>query len=228
MKIPKQNIWNDKGRSKIMSNRRAQIIKKNLEHFRDKRILDIGCAEGFVTNKIKELSEFVIAVELDIEYLKIATKKVPEVFFINASFEHLPFRDLFFDAVLISEVLEHLPPNIQIKGLKETNRVMNHDSKLVITVPYKEKISYLQCRNCGYLNNTHPSSHLHTLDENKISEILPKNFVMLNKINFPHGVRLSCSKLFSIIPFNIWLTLNNLIGLKRRTGYWMLVSFFKK
>ena len=105
----------------------------------------MGCAEGYVTKCLSHISKTVVGVDVDIYYLKLARQKVPQASFINASLECLPFRNELFDAVVILEVLEHVPNNIQIKGLAEVSKVMKRNVPLLISVPYKETISYIQC-----------------------------------------------------------------------------------
>ncbi len=227
-KRPRQNIWELKGIYKRKVERRAQLARASLEELRSKMVLDVGCAEGYVTKYLSDVSETVVGVDTDIYYLKMAKEKVPKASFINASIEFLPFRTELFDAVLILEVLEHVRSDIQINGLSEISRVIKKSVPLLISVPYKETIRYVECVYCKNLTPTHPSGHLHSLDEKTVAALLPPTFVLSKKIHLPNMVRVSCSRPFSILPIALWLKVNTLLGVRRRKGYWIFLSFMKE
>lgn len=71
-------------------------------------MLDVGCAEGFITSFISQVSAYVIGIDLDMSSLKVAKAKANNVVFIQASMTSLPFIEGAFDAVTYCEVLEHL------------------------------------------------------------------------------------------------------------------------
>ncbi|QJD31193.1 methyltransferase domain-containing protein [Methylococcus geothermalis] len=52
---------------------------------------------------------------------------------VTASILQLPFRDGFFDCVLLTEVLEHIPEPVQ--ALEECRRVLKENGKLFLTTP---------------------------------------------------------------------------------------------
>jgi 2-polyprenyl-3-methyl-5-hydroxy-6-metoxy-1,4-benzoquinol methylase len=70
-----QNIWELKGSQLIKQIRRAEVVKQMLKHSKAKQILDIGCAEGFITNYLSQLQAQVIGIDID-QSLKIAKNKV--------------------------------------------------------------------------------------------------------------------------------------------------------
>jgi hypothetical protein len=45
-----QNIWELKGSQLIKQIKRAEVVKLMLKHSKARLILDVGCAEGFITN----------------------------------------------------------------------------------------------------------------------------------------------------------------------------------
>jgi ubiquinone/menaquinone biosynthesis C-methylase UbiE len=221
-----QNIWQLKGVLSNRQKRRSQVVKKCLTN-NSKTILDIGCAEGFATNFIIDKNTFVVGIELNFDYLLIAKSKVKGVFFINASIDHLPFRDNYFDGVSILEVLEHLPSELQHRGLQEANRVLRSSGIMVISVPYKEQIISTNCIHCK--KDTPLYGHLHELDENKVSAILPeKSFNLVEQYNIPNLMIISCSKIFMIFPLSLWLKINNLLGkINILKGYWIVLKYIK-
>jgi ubiquinone/menaquinone biosynthesis C-methylase UbiE len=220
-----QNIWELKNSTLHRQKRRAQIVKKSLNKPTVKVILDIGCAEGYTTSFISGMNNtFVVGVELDIEYLKIAKSKVKDASFINASIQYLPFRDNCFDAVCILEVLEHLHSELLQTGLHESNRVLHSNGILLLSTPYKEKITYSRCIHCQRLTPLY--GHINVLDEEKISGLLPSYFNLIEKYHMPNVGLLSCSNLLEPLPLKIWLSINNILGLKKK-GYWIVLTYVK-
>lgn len=116
-----QNIWELQGSSLHRQVRRAEAVKSMLEN--SKAVLDVGCAEGFITSFLVDEQIYVAGVDLD-ESIKIAKNKVKKADFVYASITHLPFKDEYFDAVTLLEVLEHLPDNVLAEGVKEVDRIL--------------------------------------------------------------------------------------------------------
>ena len=56
-------------------------------------------------------------------------------------------------------------------------KLENKEGKLIITVPYKEKIQYHLCIHCNQL--TPANAHLHSFDENTIQKLLPEELKLL-------------------------------------------------
>jgi SAM-dependent methyltransferase len=56
-------------------------------------------------------------------------------FFLLADGSKLPFKDSSFYLILLSEVLEHIPPNLTKEVFEELKRVLMRDGTIIITVP---------------------------------------------------------------------------------------------
>jgi len=90
------------------------------------RVLDLG------GNKILKRGCFDIEdYGLPTVYMNLSTAKRPDV---KADASEIPFRDDYFDALVCSEVLEHLPSPPQV--LKEARRVMKSGGTLLVCVPF--------------------------------------------------------------------------------------------
>lgn len=65
--------------------------------------------------------------------------------------EKMPFADDFFDAVTISEVIEHLSPETIHAALSEIRRVLKQGGRIIGTVPAREKLvnNTVVCPHCG-------------------------------------------------------------------------------
>ncbi|MHA1722235.1 MAG: class I SAM-dependent methyltransferase [Candidatus Baldrarchaeia archaeon] len=219
-----QNIWELQGFLLNRQVRRGQVVKSMLKSSRAKLVLDVGCAEGFITNFLSQLPAYVIGIDLD-ESIKIAKSKVSRADFIRVTITHLPFKNECFDAITLLEILEHLPNNILNEGIKEVDRVLKPGGTLLISVPYKEKITYTRCIHCGKL--TPLWGHLQSFDENKLASLIPKNYEVLEKKHLPNLGLISCSIIFRWMPLRIWLLMNDLLGIIRK-GYWILLKYAKE
>jgi ubiquinone/menaquinone biosynthesis C-methylase UbiE len=64
----------------------------------------------------------------------------------------LPFDDAHFDAVIMSEVLEHLDGTAREQSLAEVKRVLKAGGRLIGTVPARERLedSHVVCPNCEH------------------------------------------------------------------------------
>jgi len=218
-----QNIWELKGSLLIRQVRRAEVVKQMLKHSKAKQILDIGCAEGFITSYLSQLQAQVVGIDID-QNLKIAKNKVKNAEFIQASITHLPFKDGSFEAATLLEILEHLPNAAISKGIAEVNRVLKSGGTLIVSVPYKEKITYTRCIHCGKL--TPLWGHIQSFDENKLKSLLSQNYEQIEKKHIPNIELLSCHRIFGNFPLQIWLIINNILGLIRK-GYWIILKYKK-
>ncbi len=74
------------------------------------RILDLGCGNGSLSQKIAQQGYEVFGVEDSASGVLFASQNVPECTFIQASIYDLPYADLesAFDIVISAEVIEYL------------------------------------------------------------------------------------------------------------------------
>jgi SAM-dependent methyltransferase len=118
--------------------RRAAWIGSHLwSHFggRSHKLLDIGCGRGFYFPLYRTLGSTIWGVERDAGPLSLARHRgqQSEAIVLDASAEALPFADKTFDAVVMSEILEHL--HDPVKALREARRVLVPTGLLLVTVP---------------------------------------------------------------------------------------------
>jgi len=131
------------------------------------KVLDVGCGTGRHVCALTRM-EGLEVIGSDIKYSELAearkrleyeyewhTYRAKSCGLVAASINLLPFRDGFFDAVLCTEVLEHLP---DISGaLKELTRVVKHGGQLAVSVPryYPEKICWWLSRSYAQSSDGH-------------------------------------------------------------------------
>ncbi len=106
--------------------RRAWTIFEWLGPTDGQTILDCGCGRGFYLKMLRHLGTArLFGIDLELPYLRKArrnTAHLPAVLVGNASIYDLPFPDETFDAVLLSEILEHVDRDVD--ALREIRRVL--------------------------------------------------------------------------------------------------------
>jgi SAM-dependent methyltransferase len=88
----------------------------------------------------------------------------------------MPFESSAFDAVVISEVLEHIPDDARPDVISELRRVLRADGVLVGTVPYRENLADQKtvCPACG--NTFHRWGHVASFDVAGVRSLLAPHF----------------------------------------------------
>jgi ubiquinone/menaquinone biosynthesis C-methylase UbiE len=118
--------------------KRVETIFEWVAPQEDSVILDMPCGRGFYLNMFRYVSNAkLIGADLDEEVIHKAAANVghlKDVTLIRANIYDLPFPDATFDAVILSEVLEHIDDDVA--GLKEALRVLKPGGVAAITVPH--------------------------------------------------------------------------------------------
>jgi ubiquinone/menaquinone biosynthesis C-methylase UbiE len=89
-------------------------------------VLDVGCGSGMFFAEVASKAKLVIGVDLSKGLLHKANqngKLFGNVFVLQADADHLPFRDVFFDAIFSFTVLQNMPKPAET--LSELRRVAN-------------------------------------------------------------------------------------------------------
>jgi dolichol-phosphate mannosyltransferase len=115
-RIPIQRSW---------QRRRYGIVLGMLGH--PERVLDAGCGSSKILEALPR------AVGLDLAFKPLRFRSRTNRWLVNGSVQALPFGDGAFDAVICSEVVEHLPYDPRI--FAELERVLSRDGVLIIGTP---------------------------------------------------------------------------------------------
>lgn len=117
--------------------KRSELIFRQVENIKPKKILDAGCGRGFY---LKSLSFFpfleeIHGVDINESYLQKARNICSDkrTTIKKASLYSLPYPDNYFDFVICAEVLEHLKEDQ--KALLEIRRTLQPGGTLIVTVP---------------------------------------------------------------------------------------------
>ncbi len=118
--------------------KRVQTIFEWVNPTDDMLILDMPCGRGFYLNMFRYVSRCrIVGADLDWQVLKKAQRNIGhlDIPLHNADIYALPYADNTFDAVIYSEVLEHVEDDQQ--ALREAYRVLKPGGVLAITVPHE-------------------------------------------------------------------------------------------
>jgi len=112
-------------------------IKKILNLFNqlkksESKLLDIGCANGFITKEFVKMKYQAYGIDISSKLLKQAKKKEVKVKQIDIN-NGLSFSNNFFDFIFAGEIIEHIQ-NTEII-FKEINRVLKKNGQIIITTP---------------------------------------------------------------------------------------------
>jgi ubiquinone/menaquinone biosynthesis C-methylase UbiE len=117
--------------------KRVQTIFEWIEPTDDKIIFDCACGRGFYLNMIRTVSKArLVGLELDPEVIVKTQRNIghlPDITLTQANIYDQPFPDAYFDAAILSEILEHVDDDV--RGLREVYRVLKPGGVVAITVP---------------------------------------------------------------------------------------------
>ncbi|MDP4283963.1 MAG: methyltransferase domain-containing protein [Bacteroidota bacterium] len=180
-----------------------QVIAKHIPE-KAKLILDAGCGNGWAAHFFLTKEKKVVSMDISLKNPTKVLKEYPHENHaaIAGDVYHLPFKKNSFDAIIASEIMEHVyDPKLFISKLLE---VLKPGGKLIITTPYNEKIEYFLCVHCN--KPTPQNAHLHSFNEKNITAFIPEELAdfKTEKFSNKYLVRLRLNLLMSFLPFHLW------------------------
>ena len=129
-----------------------------------KTILEIGARDGYMSIKLSEHFQTVVALDLQKPNIDF-----PGVVPVHGDIISLEFSDNTFDCVLCSEVLEHISPDLLNRACNEITRVAKR--YVIIGVPFEQenRIGRTTCANCGKGNP--PYGHVNTFSIKRLRKL---------------------------------------------------------
>ncbi len=126
------------------------------------RILDVGCGEGILGKRLlnKGIKE-VYGVEIEPTCCRIAETNLTGVICGDIEEIHLPFKEGYFDCIILADVLEHLREPLMV--LKKLKKYLSNSGIIVASIPnirYYRVIDmlvegYWRYEDYGILDRTH-------------------------------------------------------------------------
>lgn len=103
------------------------------------RVLDVGCATGYVGKELKRKNCYVVGLEISRDMADIAVHYDDEVIVADVeNIEELSFSPRSFDVIVFGDVLEHLKrPDLVLINLK---RYLKSDGFVIASIPNVAKL----------------------------------------------------------------------------------------
>lgn len=134
--LEENNFW-FKARNKILH----QLFEKYLGKNNYKKVLEIGCGNGYVLKGLKDLGYNLIGSEIYLDGLKNVRKRLTDIQLIQLDALNMPFNNEL-DAVGMFDVLEHIDKDTKV--MQNIYTSLKQDGYFFITVPqYEWMWSYL-------------------------------------------------------------------------------------
>ena len=130
--IPRENYW---------FRRHLVAYELAAREVRGKRVIDVGCGEGYGPALLASAAERVLGVDIAVEVVEHARDAYPAP---NLSFEvmnvnHLGVADASFDVAVSFQVVEHLTD--EAGYFREISRVLKPGGSALLTTPNRLTIS---------------------------------------------------------------------------------------
>lgn len=98
-----------------------------------KKVLDIGCNNGFIGEKILKKNNIVFGVDIASLSLEEAKNRGLKVKRIDIEKDDLPYKNESFDIVILGDIIEHVFNTDQL--LRESYRVLKKRGVLILSTP---------------------------------------------------------------------------------------------
>lgn len=99
----------------------------------NKKVLDLGCGTGYGSGLLYKEGNEVYGIDVSQKAVDYAKRNYPGPKYICCSAERLPFKNNYFDAVILFDVIEHV--GNPERTLDEIYRVLKEDGDLFISTP---------------------------------------------------------------------------------------------
>ncbi len=163
--------------SKFFLNNFYYVLLHDIKLLKPKSLLDVGAGEGFTLEKIRQsaICNKLEGIEYMDEAIAIGKKENPKITIKKGDIYALPYKANQFEAVVCTEVLEHLED--PEKALKELKRVAS--KYVILSVPNEPLFTiqrFLRGKNMAKLGD-HPE-HIQHWSANKFQEFVKKQLTI--------------------------------------------------
>lgn len=145
-------------------------------------VLDIGTGGGVMFRQLVQLGTYTTGIDISPKNLReirdrLSTETGERHMLISADAYTLPFLPNTMDAIILSEVIEHLDD--PIKTLSEVSKVLKPGGRLIVSSPYREKLIYHLCIHCNRPTPAH--AHLHSIDKQFIRNLIKDHPLLIER-----------------------------------------------
>jgi len=129
-----QRYYEKKGMSYYLGQDKENVHQKILDLIgKNQKILDVGCASGYLGRELKKKGAEVYGIEISEKAGKEAKKALNGVIIGDIEKINLPYPENFFDVIVCADVLEHLfDPTAT---LIELRNYLKDDGRLIVSLP---------------------------------------------------------------------------------------------
>lgn len=208
------DYYNKKNIPFTMGTRRKKKTMPLLAHVHKKKILDIGCASGYIGRTLHEQDNYVVGIDLVRKDIAKAQKVLDEAYVFDIETDNLKKLGRNYDLIIMVEVMEHLfDPEKAINRflplLKPGGQILLSTPNIVhLYIRLKFLLGIFEYKEETVINKSHIHFFTHTtflkmiknlgleiIKENNV--ILPETFELISKIwpnMFAHQMVAICRK----------------------------------
>lgn len=171
---------------KLWHTRKWMIIKKMID-FNPQNVLDVGCASGWLAARIAKILPQASVTGVDVSPKMIDYAKVvhPDINFVQADAQKLPFPKESFDLIVCTETLEHVVDPSKV--LNEIKRCLADDGIVVISMdsgsPLFKFIWFFWLKTKGRVWRY---AHLHQFNRSELKKLLRKTGFKIEEQKVSH------------------------------------------
>ena len=141
-------------------------------------VLDIGCGLGHLVGELSERGYRVLGIDISPATTAAAWARLPQLdesTFRVGSMTDLPVANASVDAVVLTEVVEHILDDAIAPMLLEARRALRRGGRLLVTTPSSERLTDEQvgCPRCGA--RFHRWQHVRSWTPETLSRVLVEN-----------------------------------------------------
>jgi SAM-dependent methyltransferase len=129
-------------------------------------ILDVGCGDGLVTDRLAAQGFAVTGTDISEEAVRHVSSPT-----VVARAEALPFGAASFDCVIASDLLEHLPAGAFEAAIAEISRVAA--DYVIVNAPHREDLALAATRCSGCDTTFHASRHARSITREDVESWFP-------------------------------------------------------
>ncbi len=146
--------WDENGRMKSLHDinplRLAYILQQTRLY--GKRVLDVGCGGGILTEKIAQQDAVTVGIDASADMITIAQSHAKKsnlnLHYINTDIEHMPqFTTTGFDVIVCMELLEHVPDYESV--IQACKNALNPDGIVIFATINRNPVSFLLAIVCA-------------------------------------------------------------------------------